>query len=136
MILFKHKKDAVLFPALHPILIMIVSDLWWYTYEKHGVELVITQTITTMEEDLKLNRVSSSHRESRAIDISVRDQNFNIIDDFIIDDITHYINTREDYSEYKYLSNSGKKRLAYYHDNSNGAHIHLAIHSKFNIYSA
>ena len=37
--------------------------------EQQGYEGVITDTVSTKEEDNKLGRVSSSHREGRAFDV-------------------------------------------------------------------
>ena len=128
MIHFKHSKDARLFSALHPIIIMIFSDLWVYAYEKHDIDLTVTQTISTAEEDKFLNRKSSSHRDSRAIDIRVK----NLKKEIILD-IVSYINSKAIYEKYKYLSFSGNKRLAFYHGEGLNAHIHLAINSKYTI---
>ena len=53
---FKHEKDMLLFTSLHPILIMIYADLNWYVKSRHFVDLTITETISTLAEDKKLNR--------------------------------------------------------------------------------
>jgi len=124
---FKHEKDMLLFTSLHPILIMIYADLHWYAKFRHNVDLVITATVSTKEEDKLLNRVSSSHSEDerRALDIRTKD-----LDPFVISDIIQYINNKEDYKKYRYLSNSGQYRLAYFHV-STAPHIHLSIHKNF-----
>ena len=126
MIIFKHKKDITLFSALHPILIMIFADMYNYAHEKHGVKLVVTQTISNKFVDQKLKRKSPAHSESRAIDIRTKD-----VDSFILADVLDYINNKEDYEDYHYLSLNGDYRLAYWHNNGNGEHIHLAIHSRY-----
>ena len=123
---FKHEKDEKLFLSLSPILIMIYADLYYYARSRHNVELVVTSTISTLEEDKKLGRTSSSHRQGRSLDVRTRD-----IDIWIIQDIMRYINEKKAYVKYKYMSNSGSRRLAYLHDNGNGMHMHLAIHSQF-----
>ena len=105
---------------------MIFADAYVYMQEKHQVNLVVTQTISTESEDKKLGRVSSSHREKRAIDI--RSKNLTHVQ---IKDLLEYINNNWRYKKYRYMSKSGKYRLAYYHDSGHGSHIHLAIHSKF-----
>jgi hypothetical protein len=122
---FKHKKDIKLFCSLHPILIMIYSDLFWYTKEKHNVDLVITETVSSFLQDKILKRRSKSHRQCRAIDIRTKN-----LDVFVLEDILNYINTKEEYKKYHYLSSSGKKRLGYYHIGS-AEHIHLSIHSQY-----
>ena len=122
---FKHDKDKEIFLTLHPILIMIYADLYWYAKSVHDIELVITQTVSTPEQDAQLKRVSKAHQRGLAIDIRTRD-----IDAFIVDDLKEYINNKDEYETYKYLSRSGKKRLAYWHIGS-AQHFHLAIHSRF-----
>ena len=104
---------------------MIFSDLYWYAKVNHNVELVITQTISTPEIDKRLNRVSKSHLEKRAIDIRTKN-----LDKKVIDDLLYYINNKSAYKDYRYMSKSGVKRLAYYHIGTE-EHLHLAIHKKF-----
>ena len=125
MLRFKNERDKELFFSLHPILIMIYADLFYYTKDKYNIELVITDTVSTLEKDVSLGRISPAHREHRAIDIRTRD-----IDAFVVQDIINYINNKDSYDEFKYVSRSGIRRLAYYHTHR-GEHIHLAIHSKF-----
>jgi hypothetical protein len=125
---FKHEKDMLLFTSLHPILIMIYADLNWYAKSRHFVDLTITDTISTLAEDKKLNRTSSSHRECRSIDFRTDG-----IDPFIISDIVSYINNKPEYKRFHYLSGSGKKRLAYWHNSGHGNHVHLSIHSQYSI---
>lgn len=127
MINFKNKKDVEMFPLLHPVLIMIFSDLNWYAQWKHFTDLTVTATVSTKLEDKILNRVSDSHRTHRAIDIRTKD-----LDPFIVSDLINYINNKKEYDNYKYVSNGGIKRLAYFHIGS-AEHIHLAIHSRFSL---
>jgi hypothetical protein len=127
---FKHEKDMLLFTSLHPVLIMIYADLHWYARSRHFVDLTITDTISTLAEDKKLNRTSSSHREARAIDIRTKD-----LDTFLVADLVNYINSKKEYKRFHYLSNNGQKRLAYLHGEDENEHIHLAIHSQFGIKS-
>ena len=130
MIKFKHEKDKMLFSSLHPILIMIYADLNWYAKFRCNIDLVVTATVSTLEEDKKLGRKSSSHREFRALDART-----NGIDPFIVAELVEYINNKKEYLRYHYLSSGGRKRLAYWHNNGNGDHLHLAIHSQFGLRS-
>ena len=124
---FKSKKDKSKFFCLHPAIIMIFADLYNYTFEKHGVELVVTQTVSTPLMDKMLKRVSSAHRECRAIDVRTKD-----LDVYVLQDIMNYINDKEEYKQYHYVSKSGQKRLAYYHIGT-AEHLHIAIHSKYKL---
>jgi hypothetical protein len=125
---FKHQEDKDNMLSLNPILLMIFFDIYCYAKEKHMVDLFVTQTVSTPELDKKLNRVSKSHTQKRAIDVRSRN-----LDKHIINDIVRYANSSWKFKKYRYMSTSGKYRLAYYHDNGNGEHIHIAIHSKFSI---
>jgi hypothetical protein len=106
---------------------MIYCDLATYAKDTHGVDLVITQTVTTKEEDDKLGRVSDAHRTHRSLDIRTKD-----LDTTIVSDIVNYINNKWAYKKYHYVSNNGQTRLAYYH-NGSAEHIHLAIHKRYSI---
>ena len=129
MIKFKNKRDVKLFSALHPVLIMIFADLYTYAYEKHGIKLTVTDTVSTKMRDKILKRKSAAHRQCRAIDIRTKD-----VDAFILSDLLEYINNKTDYKKYHYLSRSGEKRLAYYHGVAGkNEHIHLAIHSMYSL---
>jgi len=125
MIKFKQDKDKEMFTMLHPVLIMIFADMAYYAQSRYNIDLVVTETITNLEDDQALSRVSPSHREGRALDIRTKD-----IDVYIVQDLINYINNKKEYERFKYLSNGGVKRLAYYHI-GNAEHIHLAIHSQF-----
>lgn len=122
---FKHKRDQMFFSMLHPALIMIFADLAYYAQSTHNIDLIVTDTVSTLGEDMKLGRVSPAHREHRAIDIRTKD-----LDVFVVQDLVNYINNKKDYHRFHYVSRSGLKRLAYYHTHR-GEHIHLAIHSQF-----
>lgn len=126
--IFKHKEDRELFTMVNPILIMIYADLFVYAKANFNKELVVTQTITTLEDDKKLGRVSASHREKRAIDVRTKN-----LSNKEIKTLVEYINNKWAYKDYRYVSRSGVKRLAYYHNSGHGAHLHIAIHSKFKL---
>lgn len=125
MIQFKNNKDRELITYLNPIVIMIFADLCTYAKHRHGIELTVTQTLSTPEIDRRLKRVSPSHTQGRAIDIRTKD-----IDAFIVKDLVSYINSKPEYQQYHYTSHSGIKRLAYFHIGS-AEHIHLAIGSQW-----
>ncbi len=127
MILFKHDEDKEMFTLLHPALIMIFADMAFYAQSKHGIDLVVTETITTPEQDAILKRKSSAHQKGIAIDIHTKK-----LCPLAVQDIIKFINSKKEYSKFHYLSNSGIKRLAYYHI-GNAEHIHLALHSSFGI---
>lgn len=123
MEIFKHKKDHSRFMYMHPIILMIMFDAQNWAIEQ-GLPYIVTSTVSTIAEDEALSRTSASHRDGRSFDLSIR--GWDLIDQIRV---ISYINTR--YKKYHYLSLAGVSRIAYLHDNSNGEHIHFAIHSKF-----
>ncbi len=105
---------------------LIILDAAEWSKSNWGVDLVITSTKSTYVEDLALGRKSASHREGRAIDIRTKD-----LDIFFVEQLVFYINNNPRFKKYHYMSSNGVERLAYYHNNGNGDHLHVAIHSKF-----
>ena len=124
---FKSVRDKDMFFLLHPAIMAIFFDLNLYAHEKYGIDLVITQTVSTREIDESLKRMSNSHLERRAIDIRTKD-----IDAFIVNDLIEYINNKAEYKKYHYISGTGHKRLAYYHIGS-AEHLHLAINAIYGL---
>ena len=125
-LVFKNEKDRMLFTLLHPALVLIYSDLFLYAKEKHNIELVITETITTKEHDKKLGRTSDAHQRAIALDLRAKD-----IDKKIVKDLVEYINNRWIYRKYHYMAKSGVARLAYDHGEGDNYHVHLQIHQKY-----
>lgn len=56
---------------MHPIMSLILIDMYWYCMARN-MDFLVTDTVSTIEEDLEINRRHSTHREGRAFDISVR----------------------------------------------------------------
>ena len=123
---FKHDRDKENFLMLHPLVIMIFSDLNWYARLHHNIDLTVTDTISTPERDAALGRVSLSHQRGLAIDIRTKDMPMHVAKD-----LERYINHKKEYFKYKYLSRTGARRLAYLHGHGEEQHIHLAIHARF-----
>lgn len=123
---FKEKKDEELFFYLSPIVILIAADMANYC-KKNNMPFVITDTISTLQEDLKIERVSSSHRTRRAIDISVRNWSERELFDFMQ-------TFEEKYKDHAAVSaKTLKEQLLVYHDHNSGWHIHLQVHSRYGI---
>jgi hypothetical protein len=114
-------KDRSLF--IHPLTMMIMAEMIHWA-QIRGIPVSITETLTTEEEDSKLKRVSSSHREGRAFDISTRGWTEDQIKLFT-----------EDFSK-KYASlaatgSSGNPALIVRHDTGRGDHFHVQINRKW-----
>jgi hypothetical protein len=84
--------------CMHSHCIEIAEDMAEWC-EERKVPFVITETVSTPGEDLKLQRVSSTHRTGRAFDISLRGW----LEKAICEFMDHF----ED--RYKHLAAIGKK---------------------------
>jgi len=125
MIKFKNETDKELFFKLHPLLIMVLGDIANY-FRDNGKEFLITATISTLEEDQKLNRVSSSHRTCRAVDVRT-----NGIDEMFLKNCQNHFNFK-----YRWLGavdSYGNSQLIVYKPHGTGPHFHIQIHGRFAI---
>lgn len=123
---FKNERDKSRIKQLTPVLAILldVMETW---ADQRNLPFVITETWTTKEEDSALQRVSSSHREKRAVDVSAREWNLNDILEF-----TEFFN--EKYAHIAAISlNTMRPALVVYHDSGYGAHFHVQAHPKFKV---
>jgi uncharacterized protein YcbK (DUF882 family) len=71
LIKFKTDKEKAEFDKIKSVLKFILLDMASY-FNANGHDFVITDLFSEIQEDRKLKRVSSSHREGRAADIRVK----------------------------------------------------------------
>jgi hypothetical protein len=71
VIKFKTDKEKAEFDKVKPVLKFILLDMASY-FNANGYDFVVTDLFSEIQEDRKLKRVSSSHREGRAADIRVK----------------------------------------------------------------
>ena len=146
MIYFKNDKVASRFGFLCPPLYEILTHADKLFTLSAGLDLVITETVTTPEEDKKAGRKSRAHdyHNCRAVDIRVwTDDNVSKFGRrYICPDIQTYILTDllHHYRHYAYLSNSWVNRIGLFHRSSgieekdyftdkDDLHLHLAVNS-------
>ena len=122
-IYFKEGKEKELqseIQQVHPRLQCLIEEMAFYVNGK-GYRFVITDLLSDALEDARLNRVSTSHREGRAVDIRTRDFSREFVREF------------ENYFEAKYgkfgaiSKKTGKRNLIVFHDNGHGEHFHVQI---------
>jgi hypothetical protein len=89
-----------------------------------GLPVSITETVTTPEEDQKLKRVSKSHAEGRAFDLSTRGWDEQDIALFMK-------NFNQKYAAVAAIGGSGKPTLIVRHDTGHGDHFHFQINAKY-----
>jgi hypothetical protein len=118
---FKSKEAAEGFELMHPAAQSLAKEMDEWSRDRHGVELVFTETFTTPEEDKKLGRVSDTHRTGRAFDIRTSDLSKEFIHDFIQYFTTLYPNLGA------ISGKSGKPNLIHYKPHGTGPHFHVQI---------
>ena len=87
----------------------------------NGYDFVITCLLSDLDTDIKLKRVSAGHREGRCCDVRTRDWPEEFIGKFMA-----FIEAAHG-KQGAISKNDGKRRIAVYHDNGSGAHIHIQV---------
>lgn len=121
----KYLKDSSVrsIDQLTPPALMVLCDVISWCIEK-GVTPIITDTVSTLAEDMELNRVSSTHRESRAFDLSTRGWDREIVAECV----------RVFNMKYRYLAaldSIGNPKLVYFHNAGHGEHLHFQVHRRY-----
>ena len=123
---FKHRKQVITLMFMHPLIVMVMFDMAFWCDERN-IDYVVTDTISTIEEDKELNRVSDSHRTKRAFDLRSWTFTSGQIDEFI----KHF---NEKYEDIASISASDLvQRLVVIHGEGDQVHFHIAIHSRYRI---
>jgi len=94
-----------------------------YAKEKYGIEIMLTATVSTKEEDLALNRESDTHRTRRAFDVRTRD-----LPETLIAELCSI--TRKKYGSYG-ASVKGAPSLVVYKPHGTGPHLHVQLNRKY-----
>lgn len=122
---FKTKKIEERFQDLHGKLqeICIIMNEWC---EARGIEFRITEAWTSVHEDMRVGRQSSTHRDKRAVDIGLKGWSKQDIEDFVdyFDDC---------YGNLGAMSSSGERRLIVYGDTRHMDHIHVQLDRRFSL---
>lgn len=128
--MFKDKLIEKRFMYLHPWITLIMMDARLYCHQMN-LPFLVTETVTTKEEDDKISRKSSTHRTGRAFDLALRGWTKEDAENFC-----EYLNV-------KFLSRGalvevtpdGKlaRRLCVYGDKNHLDHIHVQIDARYAI---
>lgn len=110
---------------MHPLIIMVLMDVKYWAMENE-LPFIVTETVTTMYEDIQVDRKSSSHRTGRAFDLSIRDWN-----NLDIKDCVNHFNKKYNHIAATSSSN-GKPNLIIDHVGT-ARHLHFQIHSKYSL---
>lgn len=122
--IFKNHIVAERWSRVHPKLREIISDADRFALEHYGYELVITETATTLQEDVLVGRESATHRDlpyARAVDVRTHDMPkslYEVLKAYLLDK----------YGKLGAISNSTMKpNLIYDREHGTGPHWHVQI---------
>jgi len=102
---------------------MVLCDVILWARAKQ-IPVVISDAVTSLEEDQKLKRVSSTHREGRAFDLSTRGWSKDQIDECV-----RVFGFK--YRPIAAVGEDGSPRLVYFHNAGTGDHLHFQVARKF-----
>lgn len=111
---------------LSPQCVEIMNDQAAWCQDR-GVPYLVTETVTTLDEDRNLKRTSKGHRQGRAWDVSIRGWLDLAIREFI----------KEFSKRFEYVAatspTTGKPALIVRHNNGNGDHMHVQLGKVFGV---
>ena len=122
--IFKSKKDFNRFLNLHPVAFMLLAQMRLYCFER-SIPFRVTSTVSTKKEDSELNRVSATHREGRAFDLSLHHWS-----SFEIKQFTNYFDER--YGHFGAIGFNGERKLIVDHVGT-ARHLHIQIDRSYTI---
>jgi len=108
---------------MHPIMSLILIDMYWFCMSKN-MNFTVTDTVSTIEEDAKINRRHATHREGRAFDLSVKGWGKKFRKEFC----EHF--NKKYYNEAAISSSSLQRILCVDHVGT-AAHIHVQVDRKY-----
>lgn len=114
-------KDRVQWLCVEAHLVLCDVILWARSKQ---LPIVISDAVSSIQEDQKLARVSSTHREGRAFDLSTRGWTKDQIDECI-----RVMGFK--YRHMAALGQDGSPRLVYFHNAGTGDHLHFQVAKRF-----
>jgi len=120
---FKDDVIAARFTDMNKLAQQIAVEMDKWSQENHGIELTITATVSSLEEDKELNRISDTHRTRRAWDIRTMD----LPEAFIAELIAH---TNKKYGKYGAVA-SALPKLIVYKPHGTAPHLHCQLNRKY-----
>jgi len=117
--MFKTPEEKKRFFYLHPLVRMIAAEVEHHCLV-NKMPFIITSTVSTIDEDRRLMRESTTHLEGRAFDLSTLGMTKRFVDSLV-----KIFNTK--YESIAAIGKDGEPKLAYFHNNGNGDHIHFQI---------
>lgn len=109
---------------LHPFVHSVMMEMIEWVKKEFKFTPVITETVTTLEEDKFLGRKSYTHNECRAFDMRTRDWTKEQIGKFK----SHF---EEAHGEHGAQNAKGFPMLIVHHDAGHGPHFHVQFDRSF-----
>jgi hypothetical protein len=124
MIKFKNKQVEERSKLINKKLFSICVEMGWHC-ASHSVDFVLTETLTTKEEDDAIGRVSSTHREGRAVDVRTKGWS----DAFLMSFVSDF---NKKYGHLGAISLAdGMRKFIIDKSKTNQPHLHIQIGRKF-----
>lgn len=120
---FKDDIIAARFTDMNKLAQTIATEMDKWSQDNYNVELTITATVSTIEEDKALGRISDTHRTRRAWDIRTVD-----LPDSLVAEMIVAINKK--YGKYGAVT-SALPRLIVNKSHGNGPHLHCQLNRKY-----
>jgi hypothetical protein len=110
---------------MHPFVKDVMIEMCEWVKKEYNFHPIVTETFTTVEEDRKIMRASTTHREGRAFDLRTRGWSKWQVEKFQ----KHFI------AQYGHLGAigivTGKPILILHHDTGSGPHFHIQFNKEF-----
>jgi hypothetical protein len=123
--MFKTDKAKERALEMHPIALMILFTMQVYCIE-NNLEFLVTDTVSTLDEDKELGRMSSTHRTGRAFDL--RNKSWSL---FEIKKFEKFFNDK--FYDYAAVDRHGNSKLVVSVPHGSGPHFHVQIHSSYSL---
>jgi hypothetical protein len=120
---FKDDIIAARFTDMNKLAQTIATEMDQWSQKNYGIELTITATVSSHNEDRELGRVSDTHRTRRAWDIRTRD-----LPDSLIAELILAINKK--YGKYGAVA-SAIPQLIVNKPHGSGPHLHCQLNRKY-----
>lgn len=120
---FKDDVIAARFTDMNKLAQTIANEMDQWSQKNYGIELTITATVSSHNEDKQLGRVSDTHRTRRAWDIRTRD-----LPDSLIAEMILAINKK--YGKYGAVA-SAIPQLLVHKPHGSGPHLHCQLNRKY-----
>jgi hypothetical protein len=117
---FKSSKEREEFSQISPRLQFILEDMARWVHA-NGFRFIITDLLSDAYDDIRLGRVSTSHAQGRAADVSIKGWPKDFQKKFELFFESAYSN------DGAYSKRTGQINLVEIHDNGNGAHAHIQV---------